>query len=131
MSDLSETDSYSSQRDNHSQQYGHTDKSYSSYQWRNGDSSNQKKPVYSREEYIEPEPEPEPEQESEVDGHQIYYALYSFTARCANELSISANERLRILDFKDMNGNSEWWLGEAGGRRGYVPSNYIRKSEYT
>lgn len=62
---------------------------------------------------------------------QIYYALYSFTARCANELSISANERLRILDFKDMNGNSEWWLGEAGGRRGYVPSNYIRKSEYT
>lgn len=129
MSDLSETDSYSSQRDNHSQQYGHTDKSYSSYQWRNGDSSNQKKPVYSREEYIEPEPEPE--QESEVDGHQIYYALYSFTARCANELSISANERLRILDFKDMNGNSEWWLGEAGGRRGYVPSNYIRKSEYT
>lgn len=62
---------------------------------------------------------------------QIYYALYSFTARCANELSISANEQLRILDFKDMNGNSEWWLGEAGGRRGYVPSNYIRKSEYT
>ncbi|XP_063339084.1 dynamin-binding protein isoform X5 [Pelmatolapia mariae] len=129
MSDLSETDSYSSQRDNRSQQYGHTDKSYSSYQWRNGDSSNQKKPVYSREEYIEPEPEPE--QESEVDGHQIYYALYSFTARCTNELSISANERLRILEFKDMNGNSEWWLGEAGGRRGYVPSNYIRKSEYT
>uniref|UniRef100_I3KHJ3 Dynamin-binding protein n=1 Tax=Oreochromis niloticus TaxID=8128 RepID=I3KHJ3_ORENI len=131
VSDLSETDSYSSQRDNRSQRYGHTDKSYSSYQWRNGDSSNQKKPVYSREEYIEPEPEPEPEQESEVDGHQIYYALYSFTARCANELSISANERLRILEFKDMNGNSEWWLGEAGGRRGYVPSNYIRKSEYT
>ncbi|CAI5658855.1 unnamed protein product [Oreochromis niloticus] len=127
VSDLSETDSYSSQRDNRSQRYGHTDKSYSSYQWRNGDSSNQKKPVYSREEYIEPEPE----QESEVDGHQIYYALYSFTARCANELSISANERLRILEFKDMNGNSEWWLGEAGGRRGYVPSNYIRKSEYT
>lgn len=30
-----------------------------------------------------------------------------------------------------MNGNQEWWLGEAGGRRGYVPSNYIRKSEYT
>lgn len=73
MSDLSETDSYSSQRDNHSQQYGHTDKSYSSYQWRNGDSSNQKKPVYSREEYIEPEPEPE--QESEVDGHQVRFYL--------------------------------------------------------
>uniref|UniRef100_A0A8D3C0C5 Dynamin-binding protein n=1 Tax=Scophthalmus maximus TaxID=52904 RepID=A0A8D3C0C5_SCOMX len=61
----------------------------------------------------------------------IYYALYSFSARCANELTISANQRLRILEFKDMNGNGEWWLGEAGGRRGYVPSNYIRKSEYT
>uniref|UniRef100_A0A8C7DZ26 Dynamin-binding protein n=1 Tax=Oncorhynchus kisutch TaxID=8019 RepID=A0A8C7DZ26_ONCKI len=63
--------------------------------------------------------------------NNIYYAIYSFTARCANELSISANQRVRILEFQDMNGNSEWWLGEAGGRRGYIPSNYIRKSEYT
>uniref|UniRef100_A0A8C7X195 Dynamin-binding protein n=1 Tax=Oryzias sinensis TaxID=183150 RepID=A0A8C7X195_9TELE len=62
---------------------------------------------------------------------QIYYALYSFTARCPNELSISANQRLRILAFQDLNGNAEWWLGEAGGQQGYVPSNYIRKSEYT
>ncbi|XP_069011643.1 dynamin-binding protein isoform X3 [Embiotoca jacksoni] len=127
MSDLSETDSCSSQKNSHSQQYGHTDKTYSSYQWRNGDSSSQKRSTYTREE----DTEPEPENESELDGHQIYYAIYSFTARCANELSISANQQLRILEFQDMNGNSEWWLGEAGGRRGYVPSNYIRKSEYT
>uniref|UniRef100_A0A8C2AJT9 Dynamin-binding protein n=1 Tax=Cyprinus carpio TaxID=7962 RepID=A0A8C2AJT9_CYPCA len=60
----------------------------------------------------------------------IYNFVYTF-ARCANELSISANQRVRILEFQDMNGNQEWWLGEAGGRRGYVPSNYIRKSEYT
>uniref|UniRef100_A0A8C4DH58 Dynamin-binding protein n=1 Tax=Dicentrarchus labrax TaxID=13489 RepID=A0A8C4DH58_DICLA len=53
------------------------------------------------------------------------------TTRCANEMSITANQRLRILEFQDLNGNSEWWLGEAEGRRGYVPSNYIRKSEYT
>ncbi|KAF0025466.1 hypothetical protein F2P81_022347 [Scophthalmus maximus] len=132
-SDLSETESSSSHRNNHSQRYGHTDKAYSSHQWRNGDNGGQKKSSYSRDEYIEPEPEPEPEpeHESELDGHQIYYALYSFSARCANELTISANQRLRILEFKDMNGNGEWWLGEAGGRRGYVPSNYIRKSEYT
>ncbi|TRY58021.1 hypothetical protein DNTS_034776 [Danionella cerebrum] len=63
--------------------------------------------------------------------YSIYYALYAFSARCANELSISANQRVRILEFQDMNGNQEWWLGEAGGQRGYVPSNYIRKSEYT
>ncbi|TKS89631.1 Dynamin-binding protein [Collichthys lucidus] len=126
-SDLSETESYSSHRNSRSQRYGHTDKTYSSYQWRNGDNGGQRKSAYSRDEYIEPEPEPEPE----VDGHQIYYALYSFDARCANEMSISANQRLRILEFQDMNGNSDWWLGEAEGRRGYVPSNYIRKSEYT
>ncbi|XP_067286791.1 dynamin-binding protein isoform X2 [Pseudorasbora parva] len=97
-----------------------------SQQRQNGDSSvQQKRPQYPPEEYVDPEPEPE------IDGHQIYYALYSFSARCANELSISANQRVRILEFQDMNGNQEWWLGEAGGRRGYVPSNYIRKSEYT
>ncbi|XP_037319425.2 dynamin-binding protein isoform X2 [Pungitius pungitius] len=130
-SDLSETDSCSSLGNNSAQKYGHTDRTHASNQWRNGDGSAQKKASYHRDEYSEPEPEPEPEEESELDSHQFFYALYSFDARCANELSISANQRLRILEFKDMNGNSEWWLGEAGGRRGYVPSNYIRKSEYT
>ncbi|XP_060950532.1 dynamin-binding protein isoform X1 [Limanda limanda] len=132
---LSETDSSTAHRSNHSQRHGHTDKSYSSHPRRNGDSGGQRKSGYSRDEYIEPEPAPEepvePEEEGEIDGHQIYYAIYSFSARCANELSISANQRLRILEFKDLNGNGEWWLGEAGGRQGYVPSNYIRKSEYT
>ncbi|XP_039521016.1 dynamin-binding protein isoform X3 [Pimephales promelas] len=95
-----------------------------SLQRQNGDSLvQQRRPQFPPEENVDPEPE--------VDGHQIYYALYSFSARCANELSISANQRVRILEFQDMNGNPEWWLGEAGGRRGYVPSNYIRKSEYT
>ncbi|XP_053720713.1 dynamin-binding protein isoform X6 [Synchiropus splendidus] len=117
--DLSETDSCSSNRT--------TDRIYASQKRKSRDDGRKKKYPHSREEYIEPEAE----QESDLDGHQIYYALYSFTARCANELSISANEQLRILEFQDMNGNSEWWLGEVGGRRGYVPSNYIRKSEYT
>uniref|UniRef100_A0A671NIT6 Dynamin-binding protein n=1 Tax=Sinocyclocheilus anshuiensis TaxID=1608454 RepID=A0A671NIT6_9TELE len=99
---------------------------YGSQQRQNGDYSvQQRTPQYPPEEYIDPEPE------REIDGQQIYYALYSFSARCANELSISANQQVRILEFQDMNGNQEWWLGEAEGRRGYVPSNYIRKSEYT
>uniref|UniRef100_A0A8C1GFV8 Dynamin-binding protein n=1 Tax=Cyprinus carpio TaxID=7962 RepID=A0A8C1GFV8_CYPCA len=63
--------------------------------------------------------------------HDSIHSIQKRSARCANELSISANQRVRILEFQDMNGNQEWWLGEAGGRRGYVPSNYIRKSEYT
>ncbi|XP_012710573.2 dynamin-binding protein isoform X1 [Fundulus heteroclitus] len=128
-SDLSETDSSSSQKNGgRSRRHGLAEKS--SQQWRNGDGTIPRKSAYAREEYHEPEPEPEPE--LEVDGHQIYYALYSFKARCDNEMSITANERLHILEFQDMNGNGDWWLGEAdGGRRGYVPSNYIRKSEYT
>uniref|UniRef100_A0A672N3W6 Dynamin-binding protein n=1 Tax=Sinocyclocheilus grahami TaxID=75366 RepID=A0A672N3W6_SINGR len=130
-SDFSETDSCPSSKNSRyepSSRYHDSRDGNSSQQRQNGDHSiQQRRPQYSPEEYIDPEPEPEPE----IDGHQIYYALYSFSARCANELSISANQRVRILEFQDMNGNQEWWLGEAGGRRGYVPSNYIRKSEYT
>lgn len=73
MSDLYETDSCPSLRNSRSQRYGHTDKAYSSYQWRNGDSGGQKKSAYSQDEYIEPEPEPE--HESELDGHQVRFCL--------------------------------------------------------
>ncbi|KAM5141011.1 dynamin-binding protein isoform 2-T3 [Mantella aurantiaca] len=69
--------------------------------------------------------------DAELEGNQVYYAVYSFRARSPNELSVSANQRLRILQFQDMNENGEWWLAEVEGRRGYVPSNYIRKTEYT
>ncbi|KFW01138.1 Dynamin-binding protein, partial [Eurypyga helias] len=61
---------------------------------------------------------------------QVYYALYTFKGRNSNELSVSANQRLRILQFEDITGNREWWLAEAHGRQGYVPSSYIRKTEY-
>ncbi|XP_044153951.1 dynamin-binding protein-like isoform X4 [Bufo gargarizans] len=67
----------------------------------------------------------------DLEGNQVYYAVYSFKARSPNELSVTANQRVKILEFRDMNGNGEWWLAEVEGRRGYVPSNYIRKTEYT
>ncbi|XP_072279360.1 dynamin-binding protein isoform X2 [Pyxicephalus adspersus] len=80
----------------------------------------------------EPATATDTEQDSpDLEGNQVYYAVYSFRARSPNELSVSANQRLRILEFQDMNGNGEWWLAEAEGKRGYVPSNYIRKTEYT
>ncbi|XP_045437939.1 dynamin-binding protein isoform X4 [Pipistrellus kuhlii] len=72
----------------------------------------------------------EPES-SEALGNQVYFAVYTFKARNPNELSVSANQRLKILDFKDVTGNTEWWLAEVNGKKGYVPSNYIRKAEYT
>ncbi|XP_064419002.1 dynamin-binding protein isoform X2 [Latimeria chalumnae] len=67
----------------------------------------------------------------DLKGQQVFYAIYTFKARCANELSITANQRLKVLEFQDVTGNTEWWLVEVDGRRGYVPSNYIRKTEYT
>lgn len=80
----------------------------------------------------EPATEMEKEQDgSDLEGNQVYYAVYSFRARSPNELSISSNQRLRILEFQDLNGNDEWWFAEVEGRRGYVPSSYIRKTEYT
>ncbi|KAM5244252.1 dynamin-binding protein isoform 3-T4 [Hipposideros larvatus] len=68
---------------------------------------------------------------SEAEGNQVYFAVYTFKARNPNELSVSANQRLKILEFKDVTGNTEWWLAEVSGKKGYVPSNYIRKAEYT
>uniref|UniRef100_A0A4W2EF59 Dynamin-binding protein n=1 Tax=Bos indicus x Bos taurus TaxID=30522 RepID=A0A4W2EF59_BOBOX len=68
---------------------------------------------------------------SEAEGNQVYFAVYTFKARNPNELSVSANQRLKILEFKDVTGNTEWWLAEVNGKKGYVPSNYIRKAEYT
>ncbi|KAM6415445.1 dynamin-binding protein [Rhynochetos jubatus] len=68
---------------------------------------------------------------SESEGNQVYYALYTFKGRNSNELSVTANQRLRILQFEDITGNREWWLAEAHGKQGYVPSSYIRKTEYT
>ncbi|XP_075072066.1 dynamin-binding protein isoform X1 [Mixophyes fleayi] len=68
---------------------------------------------------------------SELEGNQVYFAIYTFKARSPNELSVTANQRLKILEFRDLNGNNEWWLAEVEGRQGYVPSTYIRKTEYT
>nr|XP_056705993.1 dynamin-binding protein [Euleptes europaea] len=68
---------------------------------------------------------------NESKGNQVYYAVYTFKGRNSNELSVTANQRLKILQFEDITGNPEWWLAEAHGRRGYVPSSYIRKTEYT
>ncbi|XP_077634904.1 dynamin-binding protein isoform X1 [Crocuta crocuta] len=78
-----------------------------------------------------PEDKNEEPESSEAEGNQVYFAVYTFKARNPNELSVSANQRLKILEFKDVTGNTEWWLAEVNGKKGYVPSNYIRKTEYT
>ncbi|KAK1904030.1 Rho guanine nucleotide exchange factor 37, partial [Dissostichus eleginoides] len=53
-------------------------------------------------------------------------AAYDFTARGNHEVSMRAGEVVRVLEAKDKRGNPEWSLVEAGGgKRGYVPSNYL------
>ncbi|OCT97173.1 rho guanine nucleotide exchange factor 38 [Xenopus laevis] len=64
------------------------------------------------------------------DDNKIFYAVYAFEARSQQELSLQENQRVRILQFSDLSGNKEWWLGEAQGQKGYVPANYLGKMTY-
>ncbi|XP_068043570.1 rho guanine nucleotide exchange factor 38 [Anomalospiza imberbis] len=65
-----------------------------------------------------------------MDDQQIFYAVYAFQARSDQELSLQEYQRVRILRFSDLSGNKEWWLAEAKGQKGYVPSNYLGKMTY-
>uniref|UniRef100_A0A8B9TSG4 Rho guanine nucleotide exchange factor 38 n=1 Tax=Anas platyrhynchos TaxID=8839 RepID=A0A8B9TSG4_ANAPL len=59
-----------------------------------------------------------------------FYAVYAFQARNDQELSLEEYQKVRILRFSDLSGNKEWWLAEAKGQKGYVPSNYLGKMTY-
>uniref|UniRef100_A0A8B9F5X7 Rho guanine nucleotide exchange factor 38 n=1 Tax=Amazona collaria TaxID=241587 RepID=A0A8B9F5X7_9PSIT len=59
-----------------------------------------------------------------------FYAVYAFQARNDQELSLQEYQKVRILQFSDLSGNKEWWLAEAKGQKGYVPSNYLGKMTY-
>ena len=56
---------------------------------------------------------------------QFYYALYNFAARHDNEASLTAGLPVTVLAKHDVDGNSEWWLVDSGGTRGYAPANYM------
>ncbi|KAF4794872.1 Rho guanine nucleotide exchange factor 38 [Turdus rufiventris] len=65
-----------------------------------------------------------------MEDQHIFYAVYAFQARNDQELSLQEYQRVRILRFSDLSGNKEWWLAEAKGQKGYVPSNYLGKMTY-
>ncbi|KAI5107603.1 rho guanine nucleotide exchange factor 38 isoform X2 [Silurus meridionalis] len=67
---------------------------------------------------------------STEDQEQHFYAVYSFVARCEQELSLQEYQPVRILQFSDHGGNKDWWLAESNGQRGYVPANYLGKMSY-
>ncbi|XP_010002417.1 PREDICTED: rho guanine nucleotide exchange factor 38 [Chaetura pelagica] len=66
----------------------------------------------------------------DMDDQQTFYAVYAFQARNDQELSLQEYQKVRILRFSDLSGNKEWWLAEAKGQKGYVPSNYLGKMTY-
>ncbi|XP_065592595.1 rho guanine nucleotide exchange factor 38 [Cyrtonyx montezumae] len=65
-----------------------------------------------------------------MDDQHTFYAVYAFQARSDHELSLQEYQKVRILQFSDLSGNKEWWLAEAKGQKGYVPSNYLGKMTY-
>ncbi|XP_010307604.1 rho guanine nucleotide exchange factor 38 [Balearica regulorum gibbericeps] len=66
----------------------------------------------------------------DTDDQHTFYAVYAFQARNDQELSLQEYQKVRILRFSDLSGNKEWWLAEAKGQKGYVPSNYLGKMTY-
>uniref|UniRef100_A0A8C5UAU0 Dynamin-binding protein n=1 Tax=Malurus cyaneus samueli TaxID=2593467 RepID=A0A8C5UAU0_9PASS len=65
-----------------------------------------------------------------MNEQHVFYAVYAFQARSDYELSLQEYQRVKILRFSDLGGNKEWWLAEAKGQKGYVPSNYLGKMTY-
>ncbi|NWZ32787.1 ARH38 factor, partial [Asarcornis scutulata] len=65
-----------------------------------------------------------------ITDHATFYAVYAFQARNDQELSLDEYQKVKILRFSDLSGNKEWWLAEAKGQKGYVPSNYLGKMTY-
>lgn len=75
-----------------SQRYAQAEKN-SSHQWRNGENSGKGRPVYTRDEYIEPEAE---EGESELDSNQVRFCLAALNIQ-PNELNCVYQSNLLML----------------------------------
>ncbi|XP_046555696.1 LOW QUALITY PROTEIN: dynamin-binding protein-like [Haliotis rubra] len=67
-------------------------------------------------------PEPVPEAQPE----QYYYAEFAFQSRGASEVSMFEGQVITVIAKSDQEGNTEWWLVDADGKRGYAPANYLR-----
>ncbi|XP_062909558.1 rho guanine nucleotide exchange factor 37 isoform X4 [Mobula hypostoma] len=58
-------------------------------------------------------------------------AAYHFAARGPQEANLQPGDAVTILEAHDKRGNTEWYLIEVNGQRGYVPSNYLVKVPVT
>lgn len=60
----------------------------------------------------------------------VYYcAEFAFEANSVAELNLEEGQFVVVLQKQDLTGNDEWWLVEANGQKGYVPSSYLTPVE--
>jgi amphiphysin len=50
-------------------------------------------------------------------------AMYDFEAQAQGDLSFRKDEKIEVLEKRDVN---DWWVGRVGTRTGQFPGNYVR-----
>lgn len=54
--------------------------------------------------------------------------MYDFGGQGPHTLSVKSGQVLKVLQYQDLRGNSEWWLvQDRFGGEGYVPANFLGK----
>lgn len=56
-----------------------------------------------------------------------YTVLYDFISQNVSEITLKVGTRVTVLRKCDKSGNSEWWLVEHAGRKGYIPESFLDK----
>ncbi|KAK7097302.1 tyrosine-protein kinase Btk-like [Littorina saxatilis] len=75
----------------------------------------------NRSKHTPPRPLPQPRSTNEK---LVYIAIYDYDPVEEGDLPLSKGEQYEILD----NSREHWWLAKnENGRRGYIPSNYVKK----
>jgi len=64
-------------------------------------------------------------EQSTISGGEKYVALFPYTAQYEDELSFEAGDAVMVL-AKD---EEAWWRGEARGKQGVFPSNYVEPAQ--
>jgi ligand-binding sensor domain-containing protein len=60
-----------------------------------------------------------------IPAQRRYVAQYDYQSVEADGLSFKKGDIIIIVD----DSNSNWWMGELNGARGWVPSNYLKLAE--
>lgn len=66
----------------------------------------------------------------ETSASLYYCADFAFEASSTAELSVNEGQLVAVLQKQDLTGNDEWWLVEAQGQKGYVPSSYLTQVDH-